>query len=120
MSIKKKLMSVLLCLLILAAMVLGLAWHMRHYMMIDLRFYPKDAQVLDLREDDISIAHYEKICRRLPEAEILWNIPFREDRYPQETEKLTVTELQEPDLKILGYFEAVHQREHCVGTVELA
>ena len=107
MSIKKKLMSVLLCLLILAAMVLGLAWHMRHYMMIDLRFYPKDAQVLDLREDDISIAHYEKICRRLPEAEILWNIPFREDRYPQETEKLTVTELQEPDLKILGYFEAL-------------
>ena len=107
MSGKKKLLVVLLCLLILAAVLLGLVWHMRHYVMIDLKFYPSDPQTLDLREENISISHHDKIIRRLPDSEVLWNIPFQEERYPQETKTLTVSELTKKDISVLAYFEAL-------------
>jgi len=104
-SIKKKLLVLALCLMILAATLLGIIWHMRHYEMIDLKFYPKDVGVLDLRGEKISVSHYEKIRRRLDAKTILWDIPFQEQPYPQDTQTLTVTKLKESDLKTIGYFE---------------
>ena len=107
MSGKKKILVFLLCLLILAATLLGLMWHMRHYEMIVLKFYPKDAQTLDLRGETIRVSHYDKIQRRFPDTKILWDVPFQNGVYPQDTETLTVSELQEADLKRIGYFEAL-------------
>ena len=105
MNRKKKALVFLLCAVILAATLLGLVWHKGHYEMIDIKFYPKNAETLDLRGEEISISHYEKIRRHLPETKVLWDVPFQGNVYPQDTQKLTVSELKESDLKILGYFE---------------
>ena len=104
MSTKKKLLALLLCVLILAATALGLIWHKQHYEMIDLKFYPKNTDILDLRGEKISISHYEKIRRRLDVKEIYWDIPLQGKAYPQDIQTLTLMELKEADLKAIGYF----------------
>lgn len=98
-------MVFLLCLLILVTTLLGLFWHMRHYEMVDLKFYPKDAQTLDLRGEKISVSHYEKLTRRFSDTEILWDVPFQEELYRQDIQTLSVAALKEEDLKRIGYFE---------------
>ena len=111
MSGKKKVLMVLIIVLLLASVAAGLGWHMMHYFMVEFQFYPKDAQTLDLREKDISISHYEKLRRNLPDCEIRWNVPFQDAVYPQDTTEITVTSLTDGDVKALGYLtelETVH------------
>lgn len=103
MSGKKKLLVVLLLVLLFGAVAAGLGYHSRHYVMVEFTFYPKDAQKLDLREEDISIRHFRKLSRRLPECEILWNVPFQDTAYSSDTRKITITGLTEKDIGVLDY-----------------
>ncbi|MBQ1170906.1 MAG: hypothetical protein IIX49_08765, partial [Oscillospiraceae bacterium] len=73
MSGKKKLLMALLILVVLLSAILGLRWGWRNYILVDRQFYPKGAQQLDLREQEISIRHYERLRRRIPGCEIFWN-----------------------------------------------
>lgn len=121
MSKKQKLGVFILMFLILATVAAGLVWHMQHYFMVDLRFYPKDATVLDLREERISIRQYNRICRQLPGCEIFWSVPFQEDYLPNDSREITITSLKERDLAVLEYFpelEAV-QAEGCTDYQQL-
>ena len=54
MNRKKTLLMLLLILVLLVTVVSGVFWHMRHYVLVDLRFYPRDVQQLDLRDQEIS------------------------------------------------------------------
>lgn len=109
MSRKKYFVAVLLAFLIFGIIVLGLFWHMRSYVLVDLNFYPKHAQKLDLRDEEISIRHYEKILRRIPGCEVLWNIPFQETTLPHDTEEITVTQLTARDIRVLEYFGSLER-----------
>lgn len=111
MGAKKILLMILLILTVLLSAVSGLFWHMRHYVLIDGQFYPKGVQQLDLRDQEISIRHYEKILRRMPGCEVFWNVPFQEAAVPFDTEELTVSVLTERDIRTMQYFtclETVH------------
>lgn len=105
MSGKKKILAALLCGLILLAMIWGMIWHVQHYVIVDMRLYPRDAGILDLREERMTISRYEKLSRKLPDTQILWNVPFQGESYAQNIQSLTVTELREGDLKTIGYFQ---------------
>ena len=108
---KKTMLMVLLVLLVLVSMVLGLLWHSNHYVLVDMQFYPKDARQLDLRDQEITVRHYEKLRRRVPGCEIIWNVPFQETRIPSDTREITVNSLTEKDIRRLEYFpylETVH------------
>ena len=104
MSKKKKLLMVLLVLAVFLSVALGVRWHLRHYVIVELQLYPKDAQQLDLREQDISIRHYKKLHSRLPECEILWNIPFQGKTISWDAKEISVSSLTEQDLQDLQYF----------------
>lgn len=104
MNRKKTLLMLLLILVLLVTVVSGVFWHMRHYVLVDLRFYPRDVQQLDLRDQEISLRHYEKLQRRLPECDILWNVPFQETRVPHDVQELSVSALTQKDIRTLGYF----------------
>lgn len=104
MSKRKNLLAALLMLLMLVSVALGLLWHMRHYQMIDFKFYPKDVQVLDLRGEDISFRHYNKICRQMPGVKVYWMIPFQDGSYDCSVTNLTVTSLSDRDVELLDYF----------------
>ena len=111
MSGKKIFLMVLLVLAVLLSAVMGLVWHMRHYVLVDLDFYPRGAQQLDLRDREITIRYYEKLLRRLPGCQILWNVPFQEGTVPSDAREITVSTLSQEDMRILSYFpglETVH------------
>lgn len=109
MNRKKILLMVLLMLVLLLSVVSGVFWHMRHYVLVDMQFYPRDVQQLDLREQEITIRHYEKLLRRIPGCEILWNIPFQETVIPWDAREITITTLTQKDIRTLGYFEQLER-----------
>ena len=100
---KKALVWVLLAVL-LAALACGLVWHMTHYIMVDFRFYPRDARTLDLRGKEITVQHYQRLSRRLPECEISWDVPFQNGTLPDDTQQITVTGLTDADVAALDHF----------------
>ena len=104
MSRTKKLLVALLLVVMLASVAAGLVWHMNHYQMVDFRFYPRNAQVLDLRDEEISLKHYHKIRRYLPDAQVLWSVPFQDGRYASDVKELTVASLTDRDVELLDYF----------------
>lgn len=111
---KRIIAVIILALVLLAAVFAGLAWHMKSYRLIDGRFYPRDAAVLDLREKNITAAHYDKLVRHMPDCEIRWNVPFQNGVYPDDTKALTVAALSDEDLDDLEYFhrlETIHAEE---------
>lgn len=104
MSGKKKLLIALLALTLLGSVAAGLYWNLENYVLVDMEFYPKAAQQLDLRSEEMSVRYYEKLQRRLPDCEILWNVPFQDRSLPNDTEEITLKTLSEKDIRILSYF----------------
>ena len=124
----KKLIAAALVLLVLA---LGLAWglHVRHentYITIHGVEYRRDTEALtldtllpghpaeltrleklrqlDLRAADVSREDYDALRSALPDCEILWSVPFRDARYPQDTAELTLSALTREEIAHLDYF----------------
>jgi len=102
-SKKKIFLMALLMALLFSSVIAGVFWHMRHYVLVDLQFYPKGAQYLDLREKEISTRHYEKILRRMPGCEVQWNVPLSEGSWDEDAKTITVTKLTEKDIRNLKY-----------------
>ena len=100
---KKNFLMVLLILLLFVSVAAGVFWHMRHYVLVDMQFYPRGARSMDLRENEISIRHYEKILRRMPGCEVRWNVPLSQGSWPDDTETITVAALTERDVRSLKY-----------------
>ncbi len=87
----------------------GILWNNRHYLLVDFQFYPRDLETLDLREEKITVAQYERFRKSLPECEILWNVPFQGTAYAQDNEHLTISSLSDKDVKALDYFPELKQ-----------
>ena len=101
---KKKFLIFALVAVIFTATAAGVFWHMGHYQMIGFRFYPKDLSYLDLRGQEVSISHYNKLCRRLEGCEILWDVPLQDSRYASDSTRLELPELTEDSVRLLAYF----------------
>lgn len=102
---KNKLVAVLLILVIFAAALLGgMIWFLNTHFFVGGRAYANDAQMLNLRDQILTAADYDEIREELPDCEILWNVPFQNSAYPDDTEKLSVRNLSERDLDVLAYF----------------
>lgn len=99
----KKLLIFLLLAVILVAGAAGYLWHDRHYLRIDSQLYSKDLAQLDLRGQQISVKQYEKFRSKLPNCEILWDVPFQGGALAQDTAELTITSLSDQDMEMLDY-----------------
>lgn len=104
MSGKKILLAVLLVLVLLGSVAAGMYWSFRHFVVVDFRFYPREAQTLDLRGESITVKHYEKLRSRLPGCEILWKVPFQGSEVANDAEQITVVVLSEKDVQVLDHF----------------
>ncbi len=102
---KKILLMILLILVLVLSIVSGVAWNLRHYVLVDFQLYPRDAQQLDLQDQQISIRHYKKLHRRLPACEIQWKVPFQGASLPWDTREVTISALTEEDAQALAYLE---------------
>ena len=109
----KKLIAVLVVILILLALgiaaALGYVWYRENHIFVEDAVYPIAAETLDLRGQDISIAHYETVRGKLPGCRILWDVPFQGQSYPDDTTSLTVTTLSDEDIARMDYFPKLIQ-----------
>lgn len=69
----------------------------------ELRQFPQ-LEWLDLRGSGLSLEQYLTLQNWFPHCEILWDIPFQGQFYPQNTRELTVETLRAEDLALLDYF----------------
>ena len=90
-------------LIVVAIGVAAVAMVAVRYHIVDARLYPKDATVLDLREESIKPRHFDKIREKMPDCEIRWNIPFQGGSLAYDTKEITVTALSEKDIQMLEY-----------------
>lgn len=101
----KAVLPLLILIVLLLAAVAGMVWMILNYHIIDLKLYPKNVSILDLRGQEISIKHYKAVSQKLPDCEIRWDIPFQGGVLSDETRDLTVTTLTAEDVTTLDYLE---------------
>ena len=119
---KKGLAALLAVAIVLTAAVAALVWVAAKYHIVSGKLYPKDAVMLDLREEEIKPAHFEKIQAKLPDCEIRWNIPFQGGTLADDVKEITVSSLSEEDVQLLDYagqLKTVHA-EGCTDYENLA
>ena len=92
-----------------AAVVLGAAVFYFTHSFIDGEFFPKNAPVLDLAGHTLSIQQYTDICSRYPDSQVLWTVPFQGERYPTDTESITISSLTEEEARDLDYLPGLKQ-----------
>lgn len=116
-----KILILVLVLALLGTGVFGFLWVKNNYVLIDKTFYSKDLQVLDLRAENISVGQYQKFHSKLPNCQILWNIPFQDTAYPHDSTELTVTELSVKDVRDLAHFQQlkVLNAQQCTDYAQL-
>ena len=104
MSRKKILLMVILILAVLLSAVAGVLWNTRNYVIVGLQLYPKNVRQLDLRDQEITARHYEKLRQYLPDCKIFWNVPFQGTVISSDTEEITISALEREDIRDLNYF----------------
>lgn len=95
------LVVIVLVLVLLIGGAVGFLWYRDSHIFVEGTAYPKSAQTLDLREEDISFGHYESLRAQLPDCRILWNVPFQGGKYSSDSQSLTVSSLTEQDVGLL-------------------
>jgi hypothetical protein len=108
---KKKLLMYLLMLFIIADILVGFGWVFTHYVFVGASFYPRDAKLLDLRQEAVSVHKYQTLSEKLPECRILWNVPLHDGTIPNTEREVTVSSLTDEDVEALGCMEDLKKVE---------
>ena len=75
------------------------------HVFVENKAYPIRAQSLDLREEDISFAHYDSLHSLLPDCQILWNVPFQGGKVSSDSTRITIQNPSSDDIWLLqNYF----------------
>lgn len=100
--LKKKPVMIAVFVLI-TALIIGAVVFFATHQRIGGAFVKKDAQVIDLTQQDLSEQEYLALCEQYPDTEILWSVPIQGERYDQNTETIRITSLTREDVRMLDY-----------------
>lgn len=107
---KKILIIILVVLLAILAAMSGYLWYQNTHIFVEDAVYAKNAEMLDLRGQEISFEHYDSVHAQLPDCEILWDVPFQNGKQSSDSQSLKVTSLEEKDLYVLyNYFPSLNK-----------
>lgn len=101
---RKVLISLIVVLALLLAGLLGFIWFDSTHFFVEGEPYAYYAKELDLREKEISEAHYLTVQAQIPECQILWNVPVLGTTYSSDTEVVEISTMVEEDIRILGAY----------------
>ena len=74
------------------------------YVIIGKELFRRDAMSVDLRQSSISLEKYQELTEKLPNAEILWNVPFGGGEFSCDSENISISQFSESDMEMLSYF----------------
>ena len=101
---KVLIISILVLSLILISLV-GFMWYESSHVFVDGEAYYRSAKVLDLREEAVSESHYLAVKEQLPGTQIVWNVPFQGGSVSSDVQQLSITSLNDEDIRLLtAYF----------------
>lgn len=103
-----KVITVLLVILVIMVLILagmvGTIWYRAAHVFVDGEAYPRNAEFLDLREEDISVAHYKAVQAQLPGCQVLWNVPLQDGAVFSDAKEITVKTLTQEDVDSIAAF----------------
>ena len=104
----KKVVVVLAVIALILALVVagavGFLWYRNTHVFVDGKAYSNREDTLDLREETMSIEHYDQLHALLPDCTILWNVPFQNGVASSNSEELTITTLSKEDIELLAAY----------------
>ena len=112
---KKGLVALITVAVLILAMAAATCFVAQNYYVVNFHLYSKDAAVLDLRDQEISIKGFDRVSRRFPECRILWNVPFQGKKLASDTTQITVDSLSREDIATLACFPSLNtvHAENC-------
>lgn len=100
-----KLVAILVVIAVLAVAAAGgtvaYIYYQNTHVFVEGEAYPLNATYLDLREEDISLAHYNALQEQLPGCEILWNVPFQGKKLSSDSTEISITNPSSEDISLL-------------------
>lgn len=97
----KRVLPLAAALIIAAGCAVAGKWYFSHHVRVGGRFYSRDAVSLDVR--GVSPAEYDAIRGEIPQADILWELPFQGKQLPLDTQEIRVQTLTDEDVLLLNY-----------------
>ena len=104
----KKLVTVLAVIALVLALVVagavGFLWYRNTHVFVEGKAYSNREDTLDLREEAMSIEHYDQLHALLPDCEILWNVPFQSGAVTSDSAEISVATLSDEDIEVLAAY----------------
>ena len=104
----KKVVTVLAVIALVLALVVagavGFLWYRNTHVFVEGKAYSNRVDSLDLRQESISIEHYDQLKALLPDCEILWNVPFQNGTVSSDSTEISVTTLSDEDIERLAVY----------------
>ena len=104
----KKVITVLAVIALILALVVagavGFLWYRDTHVFVDGKAYSNREESMDLREETMSIEHYDQLHALLPDCTILWNVPFQNGTVSSDSEELTIATLSGEDIELLAAY----------------
>ena len=104
----KKLVTVLAIIALVLALVVagavGFLWYRNTHVFVEGKAYSNREDTLDLREEAMSMEHYDQLHALLPDCEILWNVPFQSGAVTSDSAEISVATLSDEDIEVLAAY----------------
>lgn len=104
----KKVVTVLAVIALVLALVVagavGFLWYRNTHVFVEGKAYSNRVDSLDLRQESISVEHYDQLKALLPDCEILWNVPFQNGTVSSDSAEIGVTTLSDEDIERLAVY----------------
>lgn len=104
----KKLVTILVVIALVLALVVagavGFLWYRNTHVFVEGKAYSNREDTLDLREEAMSLEHYDQLHALLPDCEILWNVPFQSGAVTSDSAEISVATLSDEDIEVLAAY----------------
>lgn len=104
----KKVVVVLAIIALVLALVVagavGFLWYRNTHVFVEGKAYSNREDTLDLREEAMSIEHYDQLHALLPDCDILWNVPFQSGTVSSDSAEISVATLSDEDIEVLAAY----------------
>lgn len=107
-AVKNKLVTVLVVILLIVVLIfggiLGFLYYRNTHVFVEKTPYPIRATELDLREKDISFAHFDELHSLLPDCKVTWNVPFQNGLVSSDSQSISISSLTQKDIDLLKVY----------------